>query len=208
LPDEDARIYNGLLTTGKILEFDDDGSPTAPGSPGDNDPSAQDIAFLRDAAQLSLAEVQIGELIVQKAQSTALRVYGQQLVNDHTAALQQLVALATQEQISVPTSVTSADRERLRRLGSANGPAFETLARQIAVQAHEEAITRFETALERVQDADIRGYARAQLPILRAHLQTARNLPVAGAPGANPPDPTAELPSTRSPFARSVGAWF
>lgn len=61
-------------------------------------PNAQDLAFVQQATASGLAEVSEGQIAIAKSLNPAVRDFGQQMVTDHTAAVNQLSEIAAQEQ--------------------------------------------------------------------------------------------------------------
>ena len=68
-------------------------------------PNAQDLAFVQLATASGLAEFTEGQIAISKSLNPAVRDFGQQMVTDHTAAGNQLSAIAAQEQIPVLTGL-------------------------------------------------------------------------------------------------------
>ena len=62
-------------------------------------PNAQDLAFVQQATASGLAEVSEGQTATAKSSVPAVRDFGQRMVTDHTAANNQLSAIAAQEHI-------------------------------------------------------------------------------------------------------------
>ena len=56
--------------------------------------SAEDVEFLTKAIQAGVAEVQISELALEKSLNQQVREFAGRMVQDHTAANQQLSSLA------------------------------------------------------------------------------------------------------------------
>src|SRR6202789_2552150 len=61
-----------------------------------------DSKFYRDAAEGGMAEVAMGKLAQQKAQSPTVKDYGAQMVNDHSAANDKLTAPPPPKNITFP----------------------------------------------------------------------------------------------------------
>jgi putative membrane protein len=148
--------------------------------------SMTDTRFVNEAAQAGLAEVRMGELAVQKAQSPSLRDYGQHLVTDHTRANEELARLAVEKGVALPTQMDGTDRRMIERLTELTGRDFDQRLQKDAVLAHERVIKQFEHASENCKDADLRAFAQKTLPVLREHLKMARQLSPTGT--ANPAD--------------------
>jgi len=155
----------------------------------------EDATFLREAAQSGVAEVQMGQLAMQNAQSPELKDFGQKLVSDHTQSNQELMQLASQKGVQVPTVMAARDQQMLQQLSSMKGAEFDRTCDQHAVDAHVRTIRAFKLAAQRSQDPDIKAFAQKTLPILEQHLLTARQL-AAGTPGTSS---SAASPDTGTP---------
>ncbi|MFD2245199.1 DUF4142 domain-containing protein [Pontibacter ruber] len=135
--------------------------------------------FVQQAASSDVFEIQVSTSAANKASTAEVRQYAQQMVSDHTQARIELKSIAAQKNITVPDSMAPEKQALRDRLSSRNGVAFDKEYMDIQVQVHEENVTMFESAAEQVPDADLRAYARSQLPILRMHLNQARQLKAA-----------------------------
>jgi len=62
-----------------------------------DDISREDKEFLKNAGELGMTEVQLGQLAVAKATDPELKALGARLVADHSASNEELVALALQK---------------------------------------------------------------------------------------------------------------
>jgi len=136
--------------------------------------SRQDSTFVREAAQSGLAEVQMGNLVQQNAQSQQLKDFGQRLVTDHTRANEELMQIAQQKGITAPTTISAHDQHMMSKLSGLNGAEFDRMCQQDAVAAHEKAIKLFQTEAQSGQDAELKAFAQKTLPTLQEHLRMAR----------------------------------
>src|SRR4028119_1333527 len=68
-------------------------SPNSPagGQTSPNSLSSRDRTFVMQAGQLSMMEVELGRLAVQRGSSPSVKQYGQEMVEDHTRANQELM---------------------------------------------------------------------------------------------------------------------
>ena len=64
-----------------------------------------DRQFMDKAAQGGMAEVELGQLAQQNAQSPDVKAFGKRMVDDHSKANDQLKQLASQKGVSLPTSL-------------------------------------------------------------------------------------------------------
>jgi putative membrane protein len=143
-------------------------------------------SFLRDAAQMGLAEVEFGEFLEQNADSQSLRDYGRMLVAHHTEANDQLANLAEQKGIALPEAPTPDQQRKLERLEKLDGAKLDRAAQRQAVESHVKSIQKFRLAANQARDPEVRAFAREQLPMLEDHLRVARQLaPLPGAVGGS-----------------------
>lgn len=169
----DASVNTGV-STGTGTSTSTEVSSTT-GTSGTAAASA-DADFIKQAAQSGLAEVQIGKLAEQKAQNQAVKDFGKQLVSDHQKANQELMSLAAQKGVQVPTQVGLDDTQTINQLNTASGADFDRLAVKENVKAHQKVIDQFKAAQNKVQDPQLKAFITKTLPELESHLQHAQQL--------------------------------
>lgn len=130
-----------------------------------------DLKFYRDAAEGGMAEVAMGNLAQQKAQSPSLKDYGAQMVKDHSATNDKLKALAQSKNITLPANPSVAEMETKSKLEALSGQSFDKSYIKGMIQDHEEDIAEFKKEAAFGQDPDARAFASATLPTLEAHLK-------------------------------------
>ena len=130
-----------------------------------------DAKFYRDAAEGGMAEVAMGNLALQKAQSPSVKDFGAQMVKDHSAANEKLKALAESKNITLPANPSVAEMEAKSKLQVLSGQAFDKSYIKGMIQDHEEDIAEFKKEAASGQDPDARAFASATLPTLEAHLK-------------------------------------
>jgi len=138
--------------------------------------SAADKTFATDAAQDGLAEVQLGQLAAQKASSPQVKEFAQRMVTDHTQANQELMQIAAQEGVVLPTQVDSKHRNDMDTLRSLNGPQFDSAYMQHMLQDHQKDVAAFQKQAQGGSDPALKSFAQKQLPILQQHLQMAQSI--------------------------------
>jgi putative membrane protein len=139
--------------------------------------NGDDEAFLKQAAENGHTEVEGSQLALKKATNGKVKAFAQKMVDDHTKANQELVALASAKGVKVPAEPSMMQKGKLKLLGTADGASFdEKYADQIGVQAHEETVALFQKAADGAKDADVKAWATKTLPKLKMHLDMARTL--------------------------------
>ena len=149
--------------------------------------AAEDMQFMKDAAQSGMAEVKMGELASSNAESQQVKNLAQKLVTDHTRVNEELKQLATKKGAMLPDTVTEQQKTMLQHLTSLKGSDFDSAFKQHAVENHQKSVDKFKTAAEKAKDADIKAFAAKTLPALQLHLALAKQLNAA--PTAREPQP-------------------
>lgn len=144
--------------------------------------SLSDASFLRKAAAGGAAEVELGNLARDKASNPDVKQFAQKMVDDHSAANNELKTLAQQKGVAVPTQPDSSSKKELDRLSKLSGPAFDRAYMKLMVSDHEKDVSEFEKESKSAQDSDVKSFAGKTLPTLQEHLRLARedNSRVAG----------------------------
>jgi putative membrane protein len=131
--------------------------------------------FITSAVQGNLAEVAMGQLAQQKGQSDGIRSYGEQLAKDHSDASQKAIAAANALGVTPPSEPTrkqKADHDKMSKLSDAK---FDRAFARAMVKDHDKEIKRYEKATK-LRDAEAANYATQSLPVLKQHLEMAKDL--------------------------------
>ncbi|MEG4497129.1 DUF4142 domain-containing protein [Microcoleus sp. F10-C6] len=142
------------------------GSETSP-----NSLSSQDKNFVMQAGQIGMLEVQLGKLAVERGSSARVKEYGQEMVDEHTQANQELMQLAMQKGVELPTEMSSQNKAVTDRLSGLSGTSFDRAYKQAMIESHNQAIALFQAQSQQGQDPELKGWATKLLPNLQAHLQ-------------------------------------
>jgi putative membrane protein len=135
-----------------------------------------DEKFVRDAAEGSMAEVKLGQLAEEKAQSEEVKKFAKRMVEDHSKATEELKQLGMQEGINLPTDVSRQDAEKYERLAKMSGPEFDKACAQEMVKDHEKDVAEFKRATSIAQKPALKQFAQRELPTLESHLQQAKQM--------------------------------
>jgi putative membrane protein len=163
-------------------------SPNSPTTPSNNNPgrspnspagaetspnslSSRDRTFVMQAGQLSMMEVELGRLAVQRGSSAGVKQYGQEMVDEHTRANQELMQLVMQKQVELPTDMSTQNTALIDRLSGLSGRSFDTAYKQAMIDSHNQAIALFQAQSQQGQDPELKAWATQTLPNLQAHLE-------------------------------------
>jgi putative membrane protein len=150
-------------------------------SAGDTMPSKQsvgtpDTAFVKKAARGGLAEVELGQLAVQKASSEEVKKFGQRMVDDHSKANDELKQVAAQEHIDLPQDLSAKDKATKARLEKLSGEQFDKAYMTDMVKDHQKDVAEFEHESKTAKVPAVKSFAQQTLPTLREHLKEAEKI--------------------------------
>jgi putative membrane protein len=134
-----------------------------------------DTRFASNAAQGGMAEVQLGQLAVQKATNPDVKAFGQHMVDDHTKANDELKEVAGKESITLPTNLNAKDQALMSRLQNLSGAQFDKAYIRAMVKDHEEDVKEFQKEANAGTDAGLKDFAAKTLPTLQSHLEMAKS---------------------------------
>ena len=146
------------------------------------DESAQALTLVHLADQ---AEIQVGQMALEKSVNKAVRAYAQMLVDDHTKAEQQTQRLADQFNVDfVAVASASAKAQALQQdargtldqLTKLDGAAFDAAFAQAMLDGHNKVISLLSTEVAQLQENDVRAFLAGIIPILEKHRDAAQNL--------------------------------
>ena len=99
------------------------------------------------------------------------------MVTDHQNANDKLKAVASQEGLAVANAPEPSQKTALQQLREASGIEFDRAFATRMVQDHQEAVTLFQKATSQPDiNPNVRAFAEATLPTLKAHLEHAKQL--------------------------------
>ena len=147
-----------------------------PVNPARDNLSSQE--FVTKAAAAGKAEVAMGKMGTQKAESAAVKSFAEKMVTDHTKANQELASTAKAAGHAVPANMDlnhdALDRD-LERVSS--GKEFDQKYMDQMVKDHLKAVDLFEQAASaRDVAAALQAFAKKTLPTLREHLNEAQRI--------------------------------
>ncbi len=176
-----------LLTLSAMLPIaacssDNKPQPVATEAPPPPAVAAADQSFAMTAAAGGLAEIQAAQLAQTKDKRGSVKGYAGLMIKDHTTADQQLMQIAQQKGITLPTSPTDDQEAQYAKLQGETGREFnhDYLAGQVA--DHKAMLATFQTEAQNGTDPDLKAFAAQTVPIIQHHLTVAEKLYGRGLP--------------------------
>jgi putative membrane protein len=133
-------------------------------------------AYVEMAAASDLFEIQSGRMAAERAQSAAVRAYGQMLVDHHQRTTAQLSAAAMASGTMPTPDLMPMQAQMMAELRGASGANFDRVFVRQQVQAHEMALALHTNYASRGDTPALRAVAAAAAPVVRQHLDQARGM--------------------------------
>jgi putative membrane protein len=136
----------------------------------------QDSKFMMQAASSDMMEIATSNMALQKSQNADVRRFAQMMIDDHTKTSEQLKSIAATKNVTLPAEMDSKHRAMADKLAGVSADRFDMEYMKMQVKAHEAAVKLFQTESNKGTDADVKGFAAANLPALQTHLTMARTM--------------------------------
>lgn len=141
------------------------------------DVSISDSKFLKKAAQAGHYEVEGSKMAVNKSKNAEVLKFAKQMIQDHSAAGEELKKLAMSKKVELPADPSFMQKGSLLLLETFSSRNFdEEYIENVGVEAHEATIELFEKAAKSADDAEIKQFANKTLPTLRHHFEMTKKL--------------------------------
>jgi putative membrane protein len=132
--------------------------------------------WVEDLAQAHLAAIATGRIALDKTQHAQVSSFAQQMIDEHTLALQELQQLGQAKQMSLPRDVDFQHKAIASALRLLTGQTFDRqYIRQAGIKDHRRSVD----LLQQVQagaDPELKALAGRQLPVMQRHLARAREI--------------------------------
>jgi putative membrane protein len=140
-------------------------------------PSASD--FAQNVAMSDMYEVEAGKIANQKGQSPQVKGFGQMMVEAHSKTTEDLKSVLANEKLKVdlPTKFDSKHQKLIDDLTAASNENFDKMYANQQVNGHEEAAKLFDSYAKDGDNASLKQFAQATLPVIQEHLVEAKKLP-------------------------------
>ncbi len=144
-------------------------------------PAETDRQLVDEMMRRNRAEVELGQLAQERAQTGQVREFAAMMVRDHQRANVELQKMAA-EALPDPAGPDrpAEDRQQAReRLSQLSGAEFDREYMRLMVEQHEEAVRKVEEHAGRAENEHVRQWAETTVPTLRKHLERAREIQAA-----------------------------
>lgn len=137
---------------------------------------ADDAKFAVDAANGGMTEVELSKLATTKATNADVKKFADMMIMDHTAAGEQLKAIAKTKNITLPDSVNADSKKAIADLSKKSGPDFDKAYVDKMVSDHKSTVDMFESASKNLKDPDLKAFVDKTLPTIKGHLDNIQKI--------------------------------
>jgi putative membrane protein len=130
-----------------------------------------DKIFVKKALQGGMAEVQLGQLTLQKSNNDQVKQFAQHMIDDHTKLGEQMKPVAQQLGVSEPDGVSKKDKATMAKLQALSGPAYDEAYIRDMVKDHKQDLSDFQTEASSGQDQTVKDAANQGSKVIAQHLQ-------------------------------------
>lgn len=138
--------------------------------------NTNDAAFVNNAAQGGLMEVQMGQLAQRNGLNVKVKEFGEMMVKHHGQINADLTKIAKSKNIEVPAALGKEMQDRVDSLALVSSAGFDLKYMEIMVAAHKKDVAEFEKASSTLKDQDLKVFVDKTLPMLKSHLTQAESI--------------------------------
>lgn len=139
--------------------------------------SSADQKFMMMAATGGMAEIEMARLALQKSSNESVKQYAQKMIDDHTAAGEELRRIASMKGVMLPTQPDARQMAMMAKMQRLSGADFDMeYVKGAGVKAHQDMEKLYMKESMSGKDMDAKTFASKTLPTVRMHLQMARDM--------------------------------
>lgn len=131
--------------------------------------------FMMKMADARLSNIHQGQMAMQYGTTEAVRQYGEKMVQDEMAMMNELQKLAASKNFDLPESMSSDRTKWARNLKTEAGDQFDEKFIKVVLIDHRKDVKYFSMATK-FEDVALREFAAKYLPVVESHLNSAKNL--------------------------------
>lgn len=151
---------------------------TAAGTTGKSTLSKGDETILKNMALANISEIEAGKIAQSKSSNDQVKSFAQQMIDDHTKALNDVQQLAQQKGVTLPTEPDARHKAMATKLQAMSGEAFDkAYMAQAGVADHKKVHSMLLADEKKAKDPDVKALATKMAPVVEQHLKSAQQVP-------------------------------
>lgn len=128
-----------------------------------------DRMFIKCAAEDNLMEEKMGQLAETKGSTQEVKLLGKMLAKDHHAANEELVPLAAEAGVDMPSGLDSRQQKMYNKLSSKSGKDFDKCYTKAMGKWHKHEICEYKKEVKKGDMIGLEDWAGKKLPVLEEH---------------------------------------
>ena len=129
-----------------------------------------DAEFATKAAVGGMAEVEFSKLAIGKTTDVKIKDFANMMVNDHGKANEELMAIATTKNITLPAVLDDEHQKKTAELTGKSGSDFDKAYVDAMVDGHQNALKLMEDEAKDGKDPELQAFAATTAPTVQSHL--------------------------------------
>jgi len=138
--------------------------------------SRADMNFMKEAATGGMAEVELGKLAQQNAQSDDVKQFGARMVEDHGAAGNELTTLAGNKGVRLPEQLDAKHAQLRDKLARLRGAEFDRTYMREMTKDHDKDLKAFRRQAQSASDPDLKQFAAKTAGVIEQHDKMAHDI--------------------------------
>jgi putative membrane protein len=130
-----------------------------------------DKAFVKKALEGNMAEIQMGQLALQKSQDDQVKQFAQRMVDDHGKMLDQMKPVAEKMGVKVPAGPSKGQMKSMDKMKALSGDAFDQAYIKDMVKDHKGDDNDFKMEAQSTQNPQLKEMVMQSDQIIESHLQ-------------------------------------
>jgi len=142
-----------------------------------NHPISQaDMDFLLATQKSNVKEQALTQMAMARSHNNEVKDFAKMLNEDHTKALEDVVALMDKKGVSHPMDLDDVRKEAEEEIHGMSDATFDRDFINMMVVNHEKGVATFKMQAKTALDDNVRDFAEDLLPTLEKHLEKAKEL--------------------------------
>lgn len=141
------------------------------GAAGMNAGPAMDKEFVKKALEGNMAEVQMGQLALEKSSDDQVKQFAQRMVDDHGKMLEQLKPAAQAMGVKVPDGPSKGAMKNMDKMKGLSGDAFDQAYIKDMVKDHKKDSSEFKQEAQSTQNPQLKQLVTEASQTIDNHLQ-------------------------------------
>jgi putative membrane protein len=138
--------------------------------------TAIDKIFVKKTVAGNLADVQLGQLTLQKSNNDQVKKFAQKMIDDHTRMNEQMGEIAKLLHVEVPTEPSKKDKSLISKMQGLSGPAYDQAYLKDVVKEHKEDLSQLNMEVSNSQFLGVKNAASQTSKTISEHLEMAQKL--------------------------------